>query len=60
MVLAEMTELGAFTGDDGAMRALHKQPVMFRGTTGRKALPKAGSGCTSRAWSSPTRSPTIR
>jgi phosphotransferase system, enzyme I, PtsP len=36
MVLAEMTELGAFTGDDGAMRALHKQPVMFRGTSGQE------------------------
>jgi phosphotransferase system enzyme I (PtsP) len=37
MVLAEMTELGAFiTGDDGAMRALHKQPVMFRGGTGQE------------------------
>ena len=30
MVLAEMTELGAFTGGDGAMKALHKQPVMIR------------------------------
>ncbi len=37
MVLAEMTELGAFTtGDDGAMRALHKQPVLFRGATGQE------------------------
>jgi phosphotransferase system enzyme I (PtsP) len=36
MVLAEMTELGAFTGDDGAMRALHKQPVMLRGTSGQE------------------------
>ncbi len=36
MVLAEMTELGAFTGDDGGMRALHKQPVMFRGTSGQE------------------------
>jgi phosphotransferase system enzyme I (PtsP) len=36
MVLAEMTELGAFTGDDGAMKALHKQPVMFRGTVGQE------------------------
>ena len=36
MVLAEMTELGAFTsGDEGAMRALHKQPVMVRGATGQ-------------------------
>ncbi len=36
MVLAEMTELGAFTGDDGGMRALHKQPVMIRGTSGQE------------------------
>jgi phosphotransferase system enzyme I (PtsP) len=35
MVLAEMTELGAFTSDDGGMRALHRQPVMFRGSTGQ-------------------------
>ncbi len=36
MVLAEMTELGAFIGDDGAMKALHRQPVMFRGTQGQE------------------------
>ncbi len=36
MVLAEMTELGAFTGDEGALKALHKQPVMFRGTQGQE------------------------
>ena len=36
MVLAEMTELGAFIGDDGAMKALHKQPVLFRGGTGQE------------------------
>ncbi|WP_309667472.1 phosphoenolpyruvate-utilizing N-terminal domain-containing protein, partial [Tabrizicola sp.] len=36
MVLAEMTELGAFTGDEGGMKALHKQPVMFRGTSGQE------------------------
>lgn len=36
MVLAEMAELGAFTGDDGAMKALHRQPVMFRGTQGQE------------------------
>jgi len=36
MVLAEMTELGAFTSGDGAMRALHKQPVMIRGTSGQE------------------------
>jgi phosphotransferase system enzyme I (PtsP) len=36
MVLAEMTELGAFTGDGGAMGAMHKQPVMIRGATGQE------------------------
>ena len=36
MVLAEMNELGAFVGDDGAMRAPHKQPVVFRGTSGQE------------------------
>jgi phosphotransferase system, enzyme I, PtsP len=36
MVLAEMTELGAFNGDEGGLRALHRQPVMFRGTIGQE------------------------
>jgi phosphotransferase system enzyme I (PtsP) len=36
MVLAEMTELGAFTGEGEAMAAKHRQPVMFRGTTGQE------------------------
>ena len=36
MVLAEMTELGAFAGDGGGMGALHKQPVVFRGSTGQE------------------------
>lgn len=36
MVLAEMTELGAFAGDDGAMRALHRRAAMFRGSTGQE------------------------
>ena len=36
MVLAEMTELGAFTGEGEAMSAMHKQPVMFRGGTGQE------------------------
>ncbi|MFN3845371.1 MAG: phosphoenolpyruvate--protein phosphotransferase [Paracoccaceae bacterium] len=36
MVLAEMTELGAFTSDDDGMRALHRQPVMFRGSIGQE------------------------
>ncbi|WP_413876401.1 phosphoenolpyruvate--protein phosphotransferase [Albidovulum sp.] len=36
MVLAEMTELGAFVGDGGAMAGLHKRPVMFRGATGQE------------------------
>lgn len=36
MVLAEMTELGAFTSDDEGLRALHRQPAMFRGGTGQE------------------------
>ncbi len=36
MVLAEMTELGAFTSDNDGMRALHRQPLMFRGATGQE------------------------
>jgi phosphotransferase system, enzyme I, PtsP len=36
MVLAEMTELGAFVGEgEGGMRAA-QQPVMIRGTTGQE------------------------
>ncbi len=49
MVLAEMTELGAFTGDDGGMKALHKQPSCSAARRGRKARRKAGSGCTNPA-----------
>lgn len=36
MVLAEMTELGAFIGDNAAMSARHSQPAMFRGTVGQE------------------------
>lgn len=36
MVLAEMTELGAFVGEGAALSALHQQPVMFRGATGQE------------------------
>jgi phosphotransferase system enzyme I (PtsP) len=36
MVLAEMTELGAFIGEGEALSALHQQPVMYRGTTGQE------------------------
>ncbi len=36
MVLAEMTELGAFIGEGEALSALHQQPVMFRGSTGQE------------------------
>ena len=31
MVLAEMTELGAFVGEGAALRARHKEAIMFRG-----------------------------
>ena len=36
MVLAEMNELGAFTGDGAALRARHQDPLMVRGTIGQE------------------------
>jgi len=36
MVLAEMTELGAFVGEGGAMGARHQEPMMFRGNVGQE------------------------
>jgi phosphotransferase system enzyme I (PtsP) len=36
MVLAEMTELGAFVGEGAAMSARHSQPVLLRGTVGQE------------------------
>jgi phosphotransferase system enzyme I (PtsP) len=36
MVLAEMTELGAFVGEGEAMGARHKQPVTFRGVSAQE------------------------
>jgi phosphotransferase system enzyme I (PtsP) len=38
MVLAEMTELGAFVGEGAALKARHQQPVMFRGSTGQEGV----------------------
>ncbi|MCA0044084.1 phosphoenolpyruvate--protein phosphotransferase [Celeribacter litoreus] len=38
MVLAEMTELGAFVSDEGGMAARHTHPVMFRGATGQEGV----------------------
>jgi phosphotransferase system enzyme I (PtsP) len=38
MVLAEMTELGAFVGEGAAMKARHSQPVLFRGTVGQEGV----------------------
>ncbi len=38
MVLAEMTELGAFTADNAAMSARHQNPAMFRGTVGQEGV----------------------
>ncbi|MFT6451938.1 MAG: phosphotransferase system enzyme I (PtsP) [Halocynthiibacter sp.] len=38
MVLAEMTELGAFVGEGSAMAALHQQPVLFRGGIGQEGV----------------------
>jgi phosphotransferase system enzyme I (PtsP) len=36
MVLAEMTELGAFIGEGAALAALHQRPVTFRGGIGQE------------------------
>lgn len=36
MVLAEMTELGAFVGEGAALRARHTQPVLIRGVTAQE------------------------
>ncbi len=36
MVLAEMTELGAFIGEGAALSARHKQPVLLRGTSAQE------------------------
>lgn len=36
MVLAEMTELGAFQGEGAALSARHKQQVLFRGASGQE------------------------
>jgi phosphotransferase system enzyme I (PtsP) len=36
MVVAEMTELGAFIGEGEALSALHTHPVLFRGATGQE------------------------
>ncbi len=36
MVLAEMTELGAFQGEGAALAPLHRQPVLIRGGTGQE------------------------
>ncbi|MEQ6248594.1 phosphoenolpyruvate--protein phosphotransferase [Sulfitobacter sp. HNIBRBA3233] len=38
MVLAEMTELGAFVGEGAAMSARHSQPVMIRGTVAQEGV----------------------
>lgn len=36
MVLAEMAELGAFVGEETGLKALHQQPVMFRGSVAQE------------------------
>ncbi|MEO0938645.1 MAG: phosphoenolpyruvate--protein phosphotransferase [Pseudomonadota bacterium] len=38
MVLAEMTELGAFTGEGAALAARHTQPALIRGTVGQEGV----------------------
>ena len=36
MILAEMTELGVFSGDDAGLAARHQQPELFRGGVGQE------------------------
>ncbi|MBP1807171.1 phosphoenolpyruvate--protein phosphotransferase [Rubellimicrobium aerolatum] len=36
MVLAEMTELGAFTGGEGGLSPRHQRPITFRGLSGQE------------------------
>ncbi|UWQ27251.1 phosphoenolpyruvate--protein phosphotransferase [Leisingera sp. M527] len=36
MVIAEMTELGAFVGEGAALSPLHKQPVLIHGTSAQE------------------------
>ncbi|CUJ16453.1 phosphoenolpyruvate--protein phosphotransferase [Cognatishimia activa] len=38
MVLAEMTELGAFVGEGAALSPLHQQSVLIRGGTGQEGV----------------------
>ena len=38
MVLAEMTELGAFVGDGDALSARHQKPATFEGHTGQEGV----------------------
>ncbi len=38
MVLAEMTELGAFVGEGEALRARHTNPMLFRGVAGQEGV----------------------
>ena len=38
MVIAEMTELGAFVGEDTRLSARHQQPELIRGTTGQEGV----------------------
>ena len=38
MVLAEMTELGAFLGEGAALSARHQQPETFQGSTGQEGV----------------------
>ncbi|MBD3663699.1 phosphoenolpyruvate--protein phosphotransferase [Sulfitobacter aestuariivivens] len=38
MVVAEMTELGAFVGEGAAMSARHSQPVLVRGVVGQEGV----------------------
>jgi signal transduction protein with GAF and PtsI domain len=60
MVLAEMAELGAFTGEGAALRERHTARRCSAAAARRKARPWAMSGCTSRAWWSRVPWPTTR
>jgi phosphotransferase system, enzyme I, PtsP len=42
MVVAEMTELGAFVGENAALAPLHKNPVTIRGNSGQEGT---AEGC---------------
>jgi phosphotransferase system enzyme I (PtsP) len=60
MVVAEMAELGAFTGEGAALRERHTAQEMFRGGCAQEGTAMGMSGCMSRAWWSRGPWPTTR